>query len=56
MGIESWVIGFLILGPVYLGRFYFLTQIGLWVVIAFALASAFQYYARFGSRVLSKQP
>jgi CDP-diacylglycerol--glycerol-3-phosphate 3-phosphatidyltransferase len=55
MGIESWVIGALILGPYYLGKYFVLAKIGLWVVIAFALASAIQYYVRFGPQVLSKQ-
>ena len=56
MGIESWVVGALIFGPLYLGKLLFLlAQIGLWVVIAFALASAAQYYIKFGPRVLSKQ-
>ena len=54
MGIESWVIGALILGPHYFGKFFILAQIGLWVVIAFALASAAEYYIRFGPQVLSK--
>src|SRR5512136_3502471 len=43
MGIESWVVGALVLGPFYLGKFFILAQIGLWVVIAFALASAAEY-------------
>ncbi len=55
MGIESWVIGALVLGPLYLGRFYILAQVGLWLVIIAALASAVEYYVRFGPRVLSKQ-
>jgi CDP-diacylglycerol--glycerol-3-phosphate 3-phosphatidyltransferase len=55
MGIESWVIGALVLGPLYLGKFYVLAQIGLWLVIIAALASAVEYYVRFGPRVLSKQ-
>jgi phosphatidylglycerophosphate synthase len=54
MGIESWVIGALIFGPHYLGKFFIVAQIGLWVVIGFALASAVQYYIRFGPQVLSK--
>ena len=55
MGIESWVIGALVLGPLYLGKFYVLAQVGLWLVIIAALASAAEYYVRFGPRVLSKQ-
>jgi CDP-diacylglycerol---glycerol-3-phosphate 3-phosphatidyltransferase len=55
MGIESWVVGALVLGPLYLGKLFVLARIGLWVVIAFALASAADYYVKFGPRVLSKQ-
>jgi CDP-diacylglycerol--glycerol-3-phosphate 3-phosphatidyltransferase len=55
MGIESWAIGALILGPIYFGRLYFLARIGLWLVIIAALASAAEYYIRYGPRVLSRQ-
>jgi CDP-diacylglycerol--glycerol-3-phosphate 3-phosphatidyltransferase len=53
--IESWAIGALILGPIYFGRLYFLARIGLWLVIIAALASAAEYYIRYGPRVLSRQ-
>jgi CDP-diacylglycerol--glycerol-3-phosphate 3-phosphatidyltransferase len=56
MGIESWAVGALILGPIYLGKLFFLAQILLWLVIIVALASAAEYYIRFGPQVLSKQP
>ena len=56
MGIESWAIGALILGPIYFGKLYILAQIGLWLVIVAALASAAEYYVRYGPQVLSKQP
>jgi len=56
MGLESWAVGALILGPVYFGKFYILAQVGLWLVIVAALASAAEYYVRFGPQVLSKQP
>jgi CDP-diacylglycerol--glycerol-3-phosphate 3-phosphatidyltransferase len=55
MGLESWAVGALILGPTYLGKFYILAQISLWLVIVAALASAAEYYIRYGPRVLSKQ-
>lgn len=55
MGIESWAIAVLILGPIYLGKFYLLAQIGLYLVIAAALISAAEYYVRYGPQVLSKQ-
>ncbi len=44
----------LILGEEYLGRFNFISQIGLWVVIAMATISAVEYYIRFGPLVISK--
>jgi len=56
MGIESWAIGALVLGPVYWGKFYFVAQAGLWLVIVAALVSAAEYYVRYGPQVLSKQP
>jgi CDP-diacylglycerol--glycerol-3-phosphate 3-phosphatidyltransferase len=56
MGIESWAIGALILGPIYFGRFYFVARIGLWLVIIAALASAVEYYVRYAPQVLSRQP
>jgi len=55
MGIESWILGALILGPIYLGKFYIIPRLGLWLVMFFALASATEYYVKFGPRVLSKQ-
>ncbi len=51
---EVFTIGFLILGERYLGNFYFLSQILLWIVIATAVLSAVEYYVKFGPRVLSK--
>ena len=56
MGIESWAIGALVLGPVYFGKFFVAAQIGLWLVIVIALVSAAEYYVRYGPQVLSKQP
>jgi len=44
----------LILGEKYLGHFYFLSQIGLWLVIATAVISAAEYYIKFGPLVISK--
>ncbi len=51
---EAATICLLILGEEYLGRFNFISQIGLWVVIAIATISAAEYYIRFGPRVISK--
>lgn len=53
MGVESWTVGFLILGPLYLGRFFIAVQVLLWVVVALAVLSAVEYYVRFGRKVLS---
>jgi CDP-diacylglycerol--glycerol-3-phosphate 3-phosphatidyltransferase len=55
MGIESWSIGALILGPYYFGKLFIIAQIGLWLVIAAALASGAEYYIRYGPQVLSRQ-
>jgi len=54
MVLETGTVSFLILGENYLGKFYFLSQIGLWLVIAIAVLSAAEYYIKFGPRVLSK--
>jgi CDP-diacylglycerol--glycerol-3-phosphate 3-phosphatidyltransferase len=56
MGIESWAVGALILGPVYFGKVFIVAEVGLWLVIVAALVSAAEYYIRYGPRVLSKQP
>jgi CDP-diacylglycerol---glycerol-3-phosphate 3-phosphatidyltransferase len=54
MGSESWVVGALVLGPLYLGKFYILAKIGLWLVFALAVLSAVEYFVRFGPRVISQ--
>jgi CDP-diacylglycerol--glycerol-3-phosphate 3-phosphatidyltransferase len=51
---EAVTICLLILGEQYLGRFNFISQIGLWAVIAIATVSAAEYYIRFGPQVMSK--
>ena len=55
MGSESWVIGALVLGPIYLGKFYIAAKVGLWLVFALAIVSAIEYFVRFGPRVISQQ-
>ena len=55
MVLEIVTLGLLILGPVLLGRFYTLSQIGLWLTIVAAIMSAAEYYIRFGPAVLSKE-
>lgn len=52
---EAVTICLLILGEKYLGRLYFLAQVGLWIVIATALFSATEYYIKYGRLVLSKR-
>ena len=51
---EAITICLLILGEEYLGRFNFISQIGLWAVIAIATISAAEYYIRFGPLIISK--
>jgi CDP-diacylglycerol--glycerol-3-phosphate 3-phosphatidyltransferase len=53
MDSEIVTIALLILGEKYLGNFYFLAQIGLWIVITSALASALIYFMKYGPKVLS---
>lgn len=53
MTLEVIIISILILGPGYLGMLYKLAQtVGLWLIVAMALFSAVEYFARFGLRVL----
>jgi CDP-diacylglycerol---glycerol-3-phosphate 3-phosphatidyltransferase len=56
MGSESWIIGALVLGPLYLGKFYVIAQVGLWIALILAVLSAVEYFVRFGPRVLSQRP
>jgi CDP-diacylglycerol---glycerol-3-phosphate 3-phosphatidyltransferase len=51
---ETVTLALLMLGPRYLGRLYIIPSLGLWLIIAVAIASAAEYYVRFGSEVLSK--
>ena len=52
---ESITIVLLILGEKYLGSFYFLSQIGLWIVIATAVISSVQYFVKYGPGILSTE-
>jgi CDP-diacylglycerol--glycerol-3-phosphate 3-phosphatidyltransferase len=52
---EAVTICLLILGEKYLGELYFLSRVGLWVVIAVALLSAGEYYLNFGRLILSRR-
>ena len=52
---EVVTIALLILGKRHLGSLYFLSQIGLWLVMAIALFSAAEYFLRYRHLVLSNQ-
>lgn len=54
MTLETVTLCLLILGPVNLGRLHLLAPVGLWLTVSVALASAVEYYVRFGPMVLSK--
>jgi len=55
MTLETITIAILILGPVHLGSLYNLAQTaGLWLIVALALFSAIEYFARYGPSVLSQ--
>lgn len=54
MGSESWIIGALVLGPLYLKGFYVVAKIGLWLVFALAIFSMLEYFIRFGPRIISE--
>jgi len=54
MGSESWVIGALILGPIYLGKFFVAARIGLWLVFVLVIVSAVEYFIRYGPQVISQ--
>jgi hypothetical protein len=56
MTFETVTLCLLILGPVNLGRLHLLAPLGLWLTVAIALASAVEYYLRFGPTVLAKDP
>jgi len=54
MNAETITVALLILGKRYLGNFYFLSKIGLWLVIVIAVLSALEYFIKFGPKVLLK--
>jgi len=56
MVLEIVTICLLILGPELLGKLYLLSKLGLWLIIISAVASAAEYYIRFGPAILSKDP
>jgi CDP-diacylglycerol--glycerol-3-phosphate 3-phosphatidyltransferase len=56
MILESGTICLLLLGKGILGRLHILAELGLWLTMAVALASAAEYYIRHGRTVLLSQP
>ncbi|MFW6131344.1 MAG: CDP-diacylglycerol--glycerol-3-phosphate 3-phosphatidyltransferase [Candidatus Aminicenantaceae bacterium] len=52
MVIETVTSSLFILGKEILGNLYFLSKIGLWLIIVIAVASALEYYIKYGSQVL----
>ncbi|MFQ5721319.1 MAG: CDP-diacylglycerol--glycerol-3-phosphate 3-phosphatidyltransferase [Candidatus Aminicenantales bacterium] len=52
---EVVTIALLILGKQYLGSLYFLSQVGLWLILATATFSAVEYFLRYRHLVLSNQ-
>jgi CDP-diacylglycerol--glycerol-3-phosphate 3-phosphatidyltransferase len=55
MGMESWTIAALILGPYILGKLYIVARVGLWIVFFIAVVSAAEYYLKFGPQIISKE-
>ncbi len=53
MILETWTIGGLILGTGILGPVFIVPQVGLWLVLVAALASAVEYYIRYWPLVVS---
>ncbi len=56
MTLETVTLCLLILGPVNLGMLHLLAPLGLWLTVTVAIASAAEYYLRFGPTVLAKDP
>jgi CDP-diacylglycerol--glycerol-3-phosphate 3-phosphatidyltransferase len=55
MVLETTTIMLLLLGKEVLGKFYFFSQLGLWLIIATAIFSAVEYYFKYGRLVLSQR-
>jgi len=55
MNLEAGTIGLLLLGAEVLGKFHVLSEWGLWLTVVAALASAAEYYLRYGRAVLSNR-
>jgi CDP-diacylglycerol--glycerol-3-phosphate 3-phosphatidyltransferase len=55
MVLETTTILLLLLGKEILGKLYFFSQLGLWLIIATAIFSAIEYYFKYGHLVLSQR-
>ena len=55
MNAETYTIALLLLGKRYLGDFYVVARVGLYIVILTAVLSALEYFIKFGPRILRKQ-
>jgi CDP-diacylglycerol--glycerol-3-phosphate 3-phosphatidyltransferase len=53
MGLETGAVSILLLGEQILGPYFILAKVGLWLVVIAALASAAEYYVRYGPKLLS---
>ena len=56
MNAEAYTIALLLLGERYMGGFFFLTRVGLYLIIVTAVLSAMQYFVKFGPRILKADP
>lgn len=56
MVLETTTILLLLLGENILGGFIILARVGLWLVVVAAVASAAEYYIKYGPRILSGNP
>lgn len=52
MNSETFTVALLLLGEKYLGSFYIIPQVGLYVVIVTAVVSSLEYFIKFGPKVL----
>jgi CDP-diacylglycerol--glycerol-3-phosphate 3-phosphatidyltransferase len=53
MNVETYTLALLLLGQNILGQFYIAAEIGLYLVLITAFVSAVEYFAKYGSRVIS---
>jgi CDP-diacylglycerol--glycerol-3-phosphate 3-phosphatidyltransferase len=53
MNSETYTVALLLLGEKYLGSFYIIPQVGLYVIIVTAVVSSLEYFIKFGPKVFS---